>query len=390
VSRTQKHSENGPLTHLGEMPIEQFLADYWQKKPLLVRQAFPGFQSPVSPEELAGFALEEGVESRLIRESPNKDPLHSDWNLQQGPLSDTAFADLPERHWSLLVQAVDQLVPEVGSLLNRFRFLPNWRLDDIMVSYAADQGSVGPHFDYYDVFLLQGEGQRRWRLGQHCDSGTAMRTDTAMNLLAEFDTEAEYLLEPGDLLYVPPQLAHWGIAQGPCITYSIGFRAPSYSELLQDFSDEIASRLTPDQRYGDSGSTRQFHPGEISTDAVARVQDILLRLTQNKELIAHWLGSYGTQAKRETAELDDPLVPDADMNSASAVLKLRVRSAYVAQPDAPDQAMLYLGGVGHDCSLALAQALSAYEAVTIRDFPAPNDQALLAELVSNGWLYCLD
>ena len=392
-SKPPKLSDRSPLTHLGEMPIEQFLADYWQKKPLLVPQAFSELRSPVSAEELAGFALEDGVESRLVEETPRTDPLASFWKVKHGPLSDAEFARLPASHWTLLVQAVDQLAPAVGDLLNRFRFVPNWRLDDVMVSYASDQGSVGPHYDFYDVFLLQGEGQRHWRLGQYCDSRARLRSDTAMNLLAEFETQAEYLLEPGDLLYIPPQLAHWGIAQGPCITYSIGFRAPSYSDLLLDFTEELASQLPPHQRYSDSGSTPQTHPGEISTDAVTRVQDILTRLTEDKNRIAHWIGSYGTQAKRETAELDDPLTPDADETSSSVVLKLRIRAAYVTQPYSTagsDQAVLYLGGIAHDCSLALAQALSRYQALDIREFPAPNDKTLLTDLISNGWLYSLD
>ncbi len=397
-SPVPSRSQKGPLTHLGDMPVEEFLANYWQKKPLLIRQAFPHFRSPVTPDELAGFSLEEGVESRLVQEHPvqdaeNQNPLTTSWDMKHGPLPESDFARLPESHWTLLVQAVDQLVPEVADLLNQFRFISNWRLDDVMVSYAADQGGVGPHFDYYDVFLLQGEGQRRWQLGQVCDSRTPLRQDTAMSILAEFTATEEFLLEPGDMLYVPPQLAHWGISQGPCITYSIGFRAPSYSELLLDFSEELASQLTPDQRYGDAGTLSQRDSGEISADAVRRVQTILSGLIQDPGRIAHWLGSYGTQAKREPAELDDPSTEDADESSARVALKLRVRAAYVNEPDAvgPEpQAVLYLGGVGYNCSLALAKALSSYKELQMREFPGTADQQLLAELISNGWLLSLD
>jgi 50S ribosomal protein L16 3-hydroxylase len=148
------------LTHLGDMPVDIFLRDYWQKKSLLIRGAFPHFTSPIDGDELAGLALEEEVESRLILEK-GKTP----WELRHGPFDEKTFTQLPETHWTLLVQAVDQWVPEVNELLEYFRFIPNWRIDDIMISFAPDQGSVGPHFDYYDVFLLQGLGKRRWKLG---------------------------------------------------------------------------------------------------------------------------------------------------------------------------------------------------------------------------------
>src|SRR5690606_33230205 len=179
-----------PLTHLGELPIEDFLRAYWQKKPLLIRNAFPNFESPIDGDELAGLALEEEVESRLILEHC-KVP----WELQHGPFDENIFSTLPESHWTLLVQAVDQWVPEVHELLNHFRFIPNWRLDDIMVSYAPDQGSVGPHFDYYDVFLLQGAGQRRWRTGQQCDVNSAHVEGTPLNVLKNFEQQNEWLLE---------------------------------------------------------------------------------------------------------------------------------------------------------------------------------------------------
>jgi 50S ribosomal protein L16 3-hydroxylase len=210
-----------PLEQLGDMPIETFLRDYWQKKPLLIRQAYPGFELPIDGDELAGLALEEEVESRIVLEH-GKTP----WELRHGPFDEQTFSQLPESHWTLLVQAVDQWVPEIHELLQDFQFIPGWRLDDIMISYASDKGSVGPHFDYYDVFLLQGMGKRRWRIGQHCDSGSELVEGTPLKLLRNFETTDEWVLEPGDMLYIPPGIAHWGIAEGECITCSIGFRAP--------------------------------------------------------------------------------------------------------------------------------------------------------------------
>lgn len=382
------NNHKGTLTHLGKMPIEEFLANYWQKKPLLIRQAFPGFSSPVSAEELAGFALEENIESRLIQEQPATDPLQSDWQIQHGPLPENIFSQLGESHWTLLVQAVDQLVPEVTELLERFRFVPNWRLDDIMVSYAADQGSVGPHYDYYDVFLLQAQGQRRWQLGQHCDAASQRRFDTAMNILSQFEHQADYLLHPGDMLYIPPQLAHWGIAEGACMTYSIGFRAPSYSDLLLDFAQETAAELSEDQRYTDRNLQPQAHPGEITDDAVTAMQNILLNLVQDKAHLAHWLAAYGTRAKRVAPELECPPRPDATAESSRVALKSSVRAVYI--PAESDQAVVYLDGERYDCSLALAQYLTSYRPLALGDFTQPAELQLLNDLLDNQWLVSLD
>lgn len=386
---TQHPPQFGTLTHLGPIPIAQFLQEYWQRKPLLIRQAFPNFSSPVSPSELAGFALEDDVESRLICEQPNANPLLSQWTLEHGPLPEERFSKLADSHWTLLVQSVDQLVPEVGELLNRFRFIPNWRLDDIMVSYAADQGSVGPHFDYYDVFLLQAHGQRRWRLGQRCDATTALRSDTAMSLLSDFEANAEYLLEPGDMLYVPPHVAHWGIAEGDeCMTYSIGFRAPSYSDLLLDYSAELASELRGDERYTDAGMPPAAHPGEITPDVVDNVQKILTQLLSDRQRLSHWLATYGTSHKRITPECVEAPWPDADEDSRTLALKGRVRAAYVRLAD--DYAQLYLDGYEYTCSLALAQALSSYQAFDKLQFPSADDQHLLAQLMERDGLVSHD
>ena len=169
-----------PLTILGGISAREFMRDYWQKKPLLIRQAIPDFESPLSPDELAGLALEEEIESRLVIEHGEQP-----WELRRGPFAEDAFADLPERDWTLLVQAVDQFIPEVAELLEQFRFLPSWRIDDVMISFAAPGGGVGPHFDNYDVFLLQGHGQRRWRLGQMCDADSPLLDHPELRILAD-------------------------------------------------------------------------------------------------------------------------------------------------------------------------------------------------------------
>lgn len=343
-----------PLTRLGDLPVENFLRDYWQKKPLLIRNALPGFVSPLDGDELAGLALEEEVESRLVLEK-GKTP----WELRHGPFNEKTFATLPETHWTLLVQAVDQWVPEVHELLQHFRFIPNWRLDDIMVSYAPDQGSVGPHFDYYDVFLLQGAGKRRWRTGQTCNVDSERVAGTPLNILKQFDTEKEWVLEPGDILYIPPGVAHWGIAEGECITYSIGFRAPSHADILCELTQDIATRLTNDQRFSDPDLTLQTNPGEISHTALQQLKDILLAQLTDENL-AHWFGKHMTERKyAEDMEHDDAIETD-DWQAAMRddnLLLWRHPAARFAYHALPAKTLLFVDGQAFTCSRGLAETL---------------------------------
>jgi len=259
-----------PLQILGGISAREFLRDYWQKRPLLIRQAIPDFQSPISPDELAGLSLEEEVESRLIIEHGE-----SPWELRRGPFAEDTYQQLPERDWTLLVQAVDQLVPEVADLIEHFRFLPNWRIDDVMISYAAPGGGVGPHFDNYDVFLLQAHGQRRWRIGQMCDSESPMLSHGDLRILAEFESTDEWVLEPGDMLYLPPRLAHFGTAEDACMTYSVGFRAPSAAEVLTHFTDFLAQFLPDEDRYSDADLQPSDDPYQIQSDALDRLKALL-------------------------------------------------------------------------------------------------------------------
>lgn len=372
------------LTHLGDLSVEGFLRDYWQQKPLLIRAALPGFESPLSGDDLAGLALEEEVESRLVLEHGRKP-----WELRNGPFTEEDFTQLPASHWTLLVQAVNQWVPEVNELLQSFRFLPDWRLDDIMVSYAADQGSVGPHFDYYDVFLLQGAGHRRWQLGQHCDSTSPLRRDTELNLLREFEPNEDWLLGPGDMLYLPPGLAHWGTAQGDdCITYSIGFRAPSQAEILTEFSQELASHLTNDQRYRDPGLEPALNPGAITPETVEQLRQLILEQI-TPEHLAHWFGQHMTQPKYPEL-IPETQSPDTQSPHTEVEILERhpsARLAYYALND--HQAWLFVNGVSHDCSLALAQQLCRdmnFLRSRVQAFDWPADQALIDELLQQGVL----
>ena len=217
------------------LPADRFLRDYWQKQPLLMRQVATGLSHP-DPETLAGLALEPEVESRLITGHG-----HGPWNLQHGPFSERDFQVLPRENWTLLVQSVDCFMTDVSLLLDRFDFLPGWRLEDIMISYASRGGSVGPHFDRYDVFLIQARGCRRWKLGGLCNSHTPLLQHDQLKLLESMDVEEEYVLQPGDALYLPPGVAHWGLAEdNDCVTWSVGFRAPSPIDVLARLADAAA------------------------------------------------------------------------------------------------------------------------------------------------------
>lgn len=277
---------------LGDLSKESFLEQYWQQKPLLVRGAYPGFESPITADELAGLACEEDVESRIVIESGSEGA----WELRTGPFDDATFADLPSTGWTLLVQAVDLWVPTVAELLAEFDFLPPWRVDDIMVSFAPVDGSVGPHFDDYDVFLLQVEGERRWQIGQDCDAQTRCLPDTPLRILQDFELREEHLLAPGDLLYLPPGTAHWGVAMDDCMTWSVGFRSPTLAEMLGDLATELLAR-NDDRHYRDPPLRPAMADDTIDPAFVSRLQHMLQGVVDDRELLEDWFARYMTTPK---------------------------------------------------------------------------------------------
>lgn len=340
------------LSHLGSLSVRKFLDDYWQRKPLFISEAIKDLPN-LSAEELAGYALEESVESRLLIETrlPQQDPLNSQWQLLNGPFSEQTFASLPDSHWTLLVQAVDQLNESVHRIKSLFSFIPNWRIDDIMVSYACDQGNAGPHFDYYDVFLLQIQGKRRWKIGQPCTSQSPLRNDTPCKLLTEFKTQSEHLCDRGDLLYIPPGVAHWGIAEGECLTLSVGFRAPSHEDILQDLAHELSSDWNQDQRYTDQAANLpKSNPGLIEAKDLKPIQDLLRHLAADQNALAGWFGNYMTQLKRETP------VFFSSSEHRYTVSPL-ARLAYFVSSEG--QARLFANGETFQCSQEFAAVLCA-------------------------------
>ena len=239
---------------------EDFLANYWQQKPLLIRQALPGFETVISPEELAGLAMEPGVHSRLVIEKDAESP----WQLSYGPFSEERFTSLPRSHYSLLVSECEKWIPELRALLDQFTFIPRWRIDDLMISYAPDQGSVGPHIDEYDVFLIQAKGRREWMIESRIRECPELIEGLDLAILRDFDPDQRWVLEPGDLLYLPPKIPHHGVALGDgCMNYSVGFRAPAVSDVMDSFLLEAADQGLTDTRYYDGDLRTARDPAEI-------------------------------------------------------------------------------------------------------------------------------
>ena len=361
-----------------------FLAKHWQQAPLQIRNPWDDWHCPIDPDELAGLACEPEVESRLIvQQGPEN------WALEQGPFDAERFAQLDGQAWTLLVQAVNHYVPEVAALLPQFRFVPDWRIDDVMISFATTGGGVGPHFDQYDVFLIQGRGRRRWRIGQRCDDATALRPHQDLRLLAEFDEQAVYDLGPGDILYVPPGVAHDGVAlDDDCMTLSIGFRAPSRAELITGWSDHVLDGLGEDDRYSDPVLPLQAHPGEITPAALDRLQAMVLERLADRAEFARWFGSFNTAPKYPDMDWspDEPLTLAEVRQAARGGHVLRNFASRFAFVREGEGLLLFVDGESYACTGAAAQfaeALCAAEQVAIETV----DDAVLAlllDLVNRG------
>lgn len=275
---------------LAGLTSAEFLRRHWQKKPLLVRDALPGCRGILQREGLFELAARDDLESRLVLRDGRR------WRVRHGPFGPRELKRLPRRGWTLLVQGVEQALPAARSLLDRFSFIPYARLDDVMVSYAPAGGGVGPHFDNYDVFLLQGEGRRRWRVSRQRD--LELVADAPLRILRRFRPAREWVVDPGDLLYLPPRCAHDGIAmEGGCVTYSIGFRAPGAQELGARFLDYLQDHLQLTGIYEDPELQPQRHPARLGDGMVRNVRKFLQRIRWNGADVARFLGCHLTEPK---------------------------------------------------------------------------------------------
>ncbi len=284
-----------PLQLLGGLSPELFMKRHWQKKPLLVRNAIANFKPLLDRSELFELAAREDVQARMVVQTPGKSP---GWQFRHGPFERRAFPPLKQPGWTVLLQGVDLQDDRVHDLMNQFRFVPDARLDDLMISYASDTGGVGPHFDSYDVFLLQAHGRRKWRIGRQKD--LSLQPDVPLKILSNFVPEEEFVLEPGDMLYLPPRYAHDGIAMGECMTYSIGFRQPNRGELAR----ELLQRLAEDAQdavgeatYKDPKQAAVSQPGEIPAQMIEFARDALQAALLDPDALGRAMGEYLTEPK---------------------------------------------------------------------------------------------
>ncbi|MEG2266125.1 MAG: cupin domain-containing protein [Acinetobacter sp.] len=282
-----------PLDVLGGITAEQFLSEYWQKKPLLVRNAMPEIASLLEPNDVMELALEEHVTARLIKQK-DRDP--NQWSVKSSPLLKADFQKMPKL-WTLLVQAVDHYSFDLSALWKKFPFIPQWRRDDIMVSYAPQGGSVGKHFDFYDVFLVQGYGHRRWQLGQMCDAETAFVPGQPLKLLPEIEVNFDEVLAPGDLLYVPPGLAHYGVAEDDCLTYSFGFRMPNVSDMMDRVGDKFSENETLRNPLLDIIRDQVGAIGEVSSNELEYLKEHIMQQLHNSNVLEDAIMSLMSEPK---------------------------------------------------------------------------------------------
>ena len=368
------------------MPPAVFLRDYWQKKPLLVRNAFPGFISPLEPEDLAGLACEDGVLARLIEH----DKANDGWRVRHGPFAETDFPALPDHDWTLLVQDMDKWDLDIRDLLSQFAFLPRWRIDDVMVSFAATSGSVGAHVDQYDVFLLQAQGQRHWQIDASSSPPLEFRDDVELKLLREFNPTHDWVLQQGDMLYLPPGVPHHGVAVDACLTFSVGMRAPSASELLGDFVDTLAADAPDSLRFTDANLTPASDPFEIDADAMTRVVEALNLLRMNDpEQLGDWFGSFITtyrSAVEPAADEDARPRIEIEWDLAHGANLLRHPWSRMAWRKAAKDARLYAGGQVHAMGVRDARALAAADAIdgTLYDRLGPRGRNVVFALIQAG------
>ena len=291
-----------PLDVLGGITAEQFLSEYWQKKPLLVRNALPEVINILEPDDLKELALDETVTARLIKQ---KDKDQNQWTVKSSPLIKGDFQKLPKL-WTLLVQAIDHYSFDMSEMWKKFPFIPQWRRDDIMVSYAPKGGSVGKHFDFYDVFLVQGYGHRRWQLGQMCNTETEFVAGQPLKLLPEMDVHFDEVLAPGDLLYVPPGLSHYGVAEDECLTFSFGFRMPNIADMVDQTSNRLADTAELNNPLVDITRQKVAQVGEINAEELAYLKTQVLERLQNSDDIDRAIMALMSEPKY----LDS--VPEAD------------------------------------------------------------------------------
>ena len=361
---------------LGGISPQEFMRVYWQKKPLLIRQAIPGMQALLSRKELFELASEQDVESRLVSGDGDAQP----WQMRNGPFKPRALPSVSRPNWTLLVQGVDLHVDAFADLRDRFRFIPDARLDDVMVSYASDGGGVGPHFDSYDVFLLQAQGRRRWRIGRQKD--LTLQPDVPLKILSDFQPEQEWVLEAGDMLYLPPRYAHDGVAQGECMTYSIGFRAPAQGEWAQDLLQRLADVAgdATGARYTDRGEQATVHAGAVPPALQEFARHALKKSLRDPQILLRAVGESLSEPKAHVF-----FEPTASELRGGLVLDRRSRMLY-------DERHIFINGESYRAAgrdFGLLKDLANSRSLSERQVIGLSAQArgLLQEWLEMGWIH---
>jgi 50S ribosomal protein L16 3-hydroxylase len=382
-----------PWPLLGDLPPQTFLKQYWQKQSLLIRGAVPTITAPLSTDALLDLACESNVISRLIT-VPRAD---ANWSLRRGPFAPRDFKTLPDYGWTLLIQEADRHVEACAALLERFRFVPNWRVDDVMVSYATDGGGVGPHIDRYDVFLIQAQGRRRWRIADEPLKDERLLPGVELPVLAEFEHDREWVLEPGDMLYLPPGIAHEGVAVGECVTCSAGFRVPDPRELCAGFLRQLAPSVFDEIRYCDLDPGLPEQLGEIPAAARRQLRESARQLFAGEDF-DNWVGRFLTQPLRGAG----PKV-DARCNSVAQVrerleggeiLRRSAPSHFAWYRDAGGAVQLFVGGEcyplgkGRESEAELLCGREILDEVALRPLLRRQRFAeILTDLVLRGFLH---
>lgn len=376
---------------LGTLTQQEFLKKYWQKRPLLMKRALYPFPDVITPEEVAGMSCDERVESRLIMEKGGKRP----WDLKRGPFKPAMFKKLPKTHWTILVNGVDRFIPRVNAFLDHFSFVPFWRMDDIMVSYADDKGNVGAHVDNFDVFLVQAAGKREWMIEDRPVLKDDFIPNLPVRLLKKFKPTHRWVLEPGDILYLPPRFAHHGVARGKgCMTISVGFRAPTTEEILNSVVSSALSQQENPIRYSDPDLKSQ-PPGEIAPTAVRKIAKLVQESVASEHFLTDWLGRFVTEPYGDV-DLDSTAHPVSSTKVAAAVREASfiVRSegcrlAYVRTGKATisfftNGARQELAGKAAECAKLLADAVVVPVPKVLPLLSDSKVRRLVGELLTSG------
>ena len=381
------------MLNFQEITKQTFLDEYWQKKPLVIKNALTNFNNPISADELAGLAMEPEIESKIVFETPKERP---QWHLKQGPFTEQDFNDLPKSNWTLLVQGVDRVIPDVSNLLNAFDFLPQWRVDDVMISVASLHGSVGPHYDNYDVFLYQASGQRKWSLTTKNCNATNSLPENDLRIMAEFEVEQEIILEAGDVLYLPAHVGHHGVSiSDQSVGYSFGYRSYQGQELWDSFGDFLAEKKLCQTLYKDPNWNVLQNTSEIPPESYLQAKDLMINMLNDEQQLQKWFSRFATQLDQQAMQLiEAPLEPSeagsleefiSELNNSQGLERdLNCRIAYHTSQG---KIALFINGYEFDCKHAadnLIQIIACQRLVDVEQL-----RPMLQDLSNQEFLYQL-